>query len=50
MNTHGGKRKGSGRKKTGREQIKIRIKSTILEQLQPGAASKLRKLIEEHYP
>lgn len=47
--SRGGKRKGAGRHHSGRTQIKIRIKTAIIEQLQPGAASKLRELIEAKF-
>jgi hypothetical protein len=43
----GGRREGAGRKPSGRSQIKIRIKTEIIEQLQPGAARKLSEFIEK---
>src|SRR5262245_13658878 len=45
----GGRRKGAGRKPSGRTQIKIRIKTEIIEQLQPGAARKLTEFIEKRF-
>jgi hypothetical protein len=46
--SRGGARPGAGRPASGRTQIKIRIKTEILERLGPGAARKLRELIEKH--
>lgn len=45
----GGRREGAGRKPSGRSQIKIRIKTKIIEQLQPGAAGKLAAIIENKF-
>jgi hypothetical protein len=45
----GGRREGAGRKPSGRSQIKLRIKTEIIEQLQPGAARKLAELIEKRF-
>jgi hypothetical protein len=45
----GGKRIGSGRKAgvtDGRRQITIRINSKLLDKLAPGAARKIRALVE----
>jgi hypothetical protein len=47
--SRGGKRKGAGRPNSDRTQIKIRVKTAIIEQLQPGAARKLRDLIEQQF-
>jgi hypothetical protein len=45
----GGRRKGAGRKPSGRSQIKIRVTTEIIEQLQPGAARKLAAIIESKF-
>ena len=45
----GGARPGAGRKPSGRSQIKIRSKTEIIEQLQPGAARKLAAIIERKF-
>jgi hypothetical protein len=45
----GGARPGAGRKPSGRSQIKIRIRTEIIEQLQPGAAGKLAAVIENKF-
>ena len=45
----GGARPGSGRKRgrtDGRRQITVRIKAEVLDKLQPGAARKIRELVE----
>ncbi len=47
--SRGGRRPGSGRKKVGRQQITIRIKKQIVQALQPGAAAKVRELIERNF-
>jgi hypothetical protein len=46
---HGGARKGAGRKTAGRRAITLRIKTEILDRLEPGAAGKLRDLIEQQF-
>jgi hypothetical protein len=45
----GGARPGAGRKPSGRAQIKIRVRTEIIEQLQPGAARKLAAIIERKF-
>jgi hypothetical protein len=45
----GGHRAGSGRKKLGRTQLVIRLKKEIVEALQPGAAAKVRQLVENNF-
>jgi hypothetical protein len=45
----GGARAGAGRKPSGRSQIKVRIKTEIIKQLQPGAARKLAAIIERKF-
>jgi hypothetical protein len=45
----GGRRKGAGRPPSGRSQIKIRVKTEIIEHLQPGAAGKLAAFIEKKF-
>jgi hypothetical protein len=45
----GGARPGAGRKPSGRSQIKIRVKTEIIEGLQPGAARKLAAIIENTF-
>jgi hypothetical protein len=45
----GGARPGAGRKPSGRSQIKIRVRTEIIEQLQPGAARKLAAIIEKKF-
>jgi hypothetical protein len=45
----GGRRLGSGRKKLGRSQLVIRLKKQIIEALQPGAAAKIRELVENNF-
>jgi hypothetical protein len=47
--SRGGKRNGAGRHRSGRTQIKIRVKTAIIEQMQPGATRKLRDLIEQQF-
>jgi hypothetical protein len=47
--TRGGRRPGSGRKKVGRSQLVIRLKNQIIEALQPGAAAKVRELVENNF-
>jgi len=38
-----------GRPRSGRRQIVIRIKEEILDRLEPGAAAKIRELVEATY-
>jgi hypothetical protein len=45
----GGKRRGSGRKKVDTAQLTIRLKKEIIEVLQPGAAAKVRELVESNF-
>jgi hypothetical protein len=45
----GGARPGSGRKPAGRRQIVLRIRSEIIDQLEPGAARKMRDFIEQKF-
>ena len=45
----GGPRPGSGRKPAGRRQIVLRIKSEIIDRLEPGAARKMRDIIERKF-
>jgi hypothetical protein len=47
--THGGARKGSGRKKLGRRGITIRVSEKLLESLGANAAATIRELVEAHY-
>jgi hypothetical protein len=49
MKNRGGHRAGSGRKKVGRTQLVIRLKKEIVEALQPGAAAKVRQLVENNF-
>jgi hypothetical protein len=45
----GGRRKGAGRHPSGRSQIKIRIRTEIIDHLQPSAAGKLARIIEKKF-
>jgi hypothetical protein len=44
-----GARPKSGRKPAGRRQIVLRIKGEIIDQLEPGAARKMRDIIERKF-
>jgi hypothetical protein len=45
----GGKRAGSGRKKVNTTQLTVRLPDRIIEALQPGAAAKVRELVESNF-
>lgn len=42
----GGKRKGAGRKPSGRRQITVSIKSQVLDELGPRPHMKIRHIVE----
>jgi hypothetical protein len=47
--SRGGKRAGSGRKKVNTTQLTVRLPNRIIEALQPGAAAKVRQLVESNF-
>jgi hypothetical protein len=47
--SRGGKRVGSGRKKVNTTQLTVRLPNRIIEALQPGAAAKVRELVESNF-